>query len=225
MRARAAKRAAAGLAVLVPALAAGGVVLASAQRHAPDAATDGKPAVLARGAERAAAPPSARALLPLPGAGHRAALQPITGGIRPAPPVRIAIPSAGVEARIVPVHLRGDALEVPPVGRAGWFGGGPRPGEAGRAVVIGHLDTRRGPGLFAAVPSLERGARLSVTDSDGHEHPYEVVGAAQVEKDRFPVDHVFGGARRPVLVLVTCGGDYDPDDGYSDNVLLYARAA
>jgi hypothetical protein len=66
---------------------------------------------------------------------------------------------------------------------------------------------------------------VSVTDSEGGRHAYEVIGGAQVAKDRFPVEHVFGGASRPVLVLVTCGGDYDPDEGYSDNVLLYARAA
>jgi hypothetical protein len=36
---------------------------------------------------------------------------------------------------------------------------------------------------------------------------------------------VYGDADAPVLVLVTCGGDYDPERGYSDNVLVYARAA
>ena len=221
MRATASQRAAAALAVLLPALGAGGVVLVSAESRPEPARANGSPGVLARAAER---PPAAGALLPLSQAPRRK-LQRIGGGFRPAPPVRISIPSADVEAHVEPVRLRGESLRVPAVGRAGWFAGGPRPGEAGRAVIIGHLDTRKGPGLFAAVPSLERGVRVSVTDSEGAVHAYEVVGGAQVAKDNFPAREVFGGAKQPVLVLVTCGGEYEPGEGYSDNVLLYARAA
>ena len=46
-----------------------------------------------------------------------------------------------------------------------------------------------------------------------------------MRKDRFPTAEVYGGASRPVLVLVTCGGPYTEGRGYRDNVLLYARAA
>ena len=114
---------------------------------------------------------------------------------------------------------------MPDVGTAGWYSGGPRPGEQGRAIVIGHLDTRKGPGLFARVPELPPGTAVAVTDRRGGVHRYRVVGGAQVAKDRFPARHVYGAADAPVLVLITCGGDYDPDSGYEDNVLLYARAA
>ena len=51
------------------------------------------------------------------------------------------------------------------------------------------------------------------------------MGGAQVQKARFPTESVYGGGRRPVLVLVTCGGPYVEGRGYRDNVLLYARAA
>jgi len=92
-------------------------------------------------------------------------------------------------------------------------------------VIIGHLDTRRGPGLFARVPGLERGSAIAVTDRRGTEHRYTVIGTAQVEKAHFPADEVYGGAKAPVLVLVTCGGPFVEGKGYRDNVLLYARAA
>jgi sortase (surface protein transpeptidase) len=113
---------------------------------------------------------------------------------------------------------------VPPVGEAGWFDAGPRPGETGRAVVIGHLDTHDGPGLFAKVPSLSQGTRIDLLDRRGGVHLYSVVGTAQVSKKRFPSSAVYGASDAPVLVLITCGGRFQ-NDHYRDNVLLYARAA
>jgi hypothetical protein len=152
-------------------------------------------------------------------------LEPLAGGIRPAPPGRITIGAAQVDAGIEAVRARDDGIEVPPQGWAGWWEGGPRPGEPGRAVLIGHLDSVDGPGVFARVPSLEEGERIDITDNRGDVHAYEVVGVTQVEKSRFPTDAVYGHSRHPVLVLVTCGGPYLEGRGYRDNVLVYARSA
>jgi hypothetical protein len=217
------------LAVLLPAVFAGAAVLLVSRD--PDAVglADPRPApALARLAERS--PARGAPLRPLAARPGRAALgaeplESLQGGIRPAPPVRIAIPAAHVNAPVRAVTANRKALAVPAVGTAGWFAGGPRPGENGRAIVIGHLDTRRGPGLFARVPELPPGTVVSVIDRRGGVHRYRVVGGAQVRKDRFPARYVYGSADAPVLVLITCGGDYDPQTGYEDNVLLYARAA
>lgn len=92
-------------------------------------------------------------------------------------------------------------------------------------MIIGHLDTQRGPGLFARVPSLTPGAQVDVTDRRGEVHAYQVVGRAQIPKDRFPTDEVYGGGDSPMLVLVTCGGPFVEGRGYRDNILVYARAA
>jgi hypothetical protein len=52
-------------------------------------------------------------------------------------PVSIAVPAAGVDARVVPVGLGTDgAMEVPEVDLAGWYRLGPRPGERGPAVIV-----------------------------------------------------------------------------------------
>jgi hypothetical protein len=68
----------------------------------------------------------AKAAGPAPGTRARVAA-------RAARPVSIAIPAAGVDARVVPVGLRPDgAMEVPEVDRAGWYRLGPRPGSAAR---------------------------------------------------------------------------------------------
>jgi len=224
------------LAALVPALAAGAAVLSlgSGGGEGNAAGSAGAADQLARAADRGkgAIDPAAttRALAPViaePGrAGIEASpLESLDGGIRPAPPQRIAIPAAGLDAVVEPVSSRGGAIKVPDVGRAGWYDGGPRPGEIGRALIIGHLDRRKGPGLFARVPSLLPGTDIDLTDRRGEVRRFKVVGTTQTPKDRFPTQYVYGAADAPVLVLVTCGGPFRPGRGYRDNVLLYARLA
>lgn len=217
------------LAVLLPALFTGGAVLIVAHSDDPGIPGGGKPAaVLARlaDAEARVTPP----LHPMtPRVGDAAIgperLESLAGGVRPAPPSRISIPAAGINAAVEAVDEHGGALTVPHIGTAGWFEGGPRPGEPGRAVLIGHLDTHQGPGLFARVPTLPPGTRIDVLDRGGRRHRYNVVGGAEVRKDRFPAREVYGHSDAPVLVLITCGGPFEPGRGYRDNVLLYARAA
>lgn len=213
------------LAVALPALFGAGAVLLVGGSADPGLRSPGSPPeVLARLAEApqdplrpVAARPGRAGLEPSP-------LEPVEGGIRPAPPVRIRIPAARVDAPVRAVRQRGRALQVPAVGTAGWFEGGPRPGEPGRAIVIGHLDSRRGPGLFARVPSLPPGTLVSILDRRGGLHRYAVVGGAEVRKEAFPARFVYGHADSPVLVLITCGGPFRAGRGYRDNVLLYARA-
>lgn len=168
---------------------------------------------------------ASRSLQAVPDDPPTAERKPQDGGLRPAQPWRISIPSAGVNTEVNAVGTRRGAIRVPGIGLAGWWKGGPRPGERGRAVIIGHLDTARGPGLFAKVPSLKPRTLIAVTDRRRVVHRYRVIGSAQVQKDRFPTDQVYGGGRAPVLVLVTCGGPYEQGEGYRDNVLVYARAS
>jgi hypothetical protein len=201
--------------MLLPAVLAGGLTALVLQEDAPSVADPLTPREVARLVEQAPALTPVEAAAGVRSAAPEAA--------RPAPPARIQIPEARVDAHVRPVALRGQALEVPRTEEAGWFSGGPRPGEPGRTVLIGHLDGRRGPAVFAGVAQLSRGAPVDVTDASGRIHHYNVVGAAQVRKHRFPVAEVFGASRTPLLVLVTCGGPFEPDRGYRDNVIVYAR--
>ena len=218
-------------ATLVPGLAAAALVLLAAGDSRPSVPAGPSAPALARLADLPPLriPTQPRSLNPVvPVAGRISVrvnrLQSIAGGIRPAPPGRIRIPAAGVDAGIEAVHARRDGIEVPPPGWAGWYAGGARPGEPGRAVVIGHLDTTDGPGVFERVPELDRGERIEVTDNRGDVHAYKVVGVTRVHKRRFPTRAVYGASQHPVLVLVTCGGPY-VGGHYRDNVLVYARSA
>jgi hypothetical protein len=218
----AARRVEFGLAVLVPALVAGALTLVLFPRisFAPTELPDADAARLARMAE----------LRPIVlTADHEVGLGsgpagPMTNGARPAEPVSIAIPALHADIDIQPVSATATGLEVPEIGRAGWFDAGPRPGEPGRTVLIGHLDGLNEPGVFEHVPALAAGSPIVVRDADGGVHEYEVTGKTQVPKSAFPASEVYGKSDVPVLVLITCGGAYEPGVGYSDNVLVYARA-
>jgi hypothetical protein len=212
-------------------LAGGAVALLVHPSHTVHAPSGEAPA-LARLADLAPAQSlgSASRLQPVIAEPGRAGLQvdrldPFAGGVRPAKPARISIPAAGVNAVIDPVKGTRTGIQVPEVLRAGWFDAGPRPGEPGRAIIIGHLDSGTGPGLFSRVPSLPPGTPIAITDGRGEVHRYNVVGVTQVEKAHFPTASVYGPSRRPVLVLITCGGPYQPGFGYRDNILVYARAS
>jgi hypothetical protein len=139
-------------------------------------------------------------------------------------PKSFAIPSLGVDATIDPVTATAAGIAVPEIGRAGWFDQGPRPGDPGRAVLIGHIDGKTLPGVFQHVPEIKNGSEIVIRDSEDAVHRFAVVGKLQVAKSQFPASAVYGPSERPVLVLVTCGGIYVPGEGYSDNVIVYARS-
>jgi sortase (surface protein transpeptidase) len=211
-----------GLAVVVPAVAAAAatLVLFPTVSFGPSAAPDANAARLARLAELRPIVLTADGEM---GLGTSPA-GPMTSGTRPAVPASLAIPALQVDTDIQPVSATPTGIEVPAIGQAGWFDAGPRPGEPGRSVLIGHLDGLTLPGVFENVPSIATGSAIVVRDADGGVHEYEVVGKTQVPKSEFPASEVYGPSKTPVLVLITCGGSYEPGVGYSDNVIVYARA-
>ncbi|WFE65932.1 class F sortase [Micromonospora sp. WMMD714] len=145
-------------------------------------------------------------------------------------PVRLDIPAIGVHADLVPVA--GDpngVLEVPPLDRpavAGWYRPGVSPGEAGNAVLVGHVDTREGPAVFFALGRLRPGDAVRVTRADGRTVTFAVDGVGAYPKPSFPTGLVYGpGGPGPALRLVTCGGRFDERSrDYSDNIVVRATA-
>ena len=142
-------------------------------------------------------------------------------------PVSITIPAAGVEARVVPVGLRPDrSMEVPGVDQAGWYEPGPRPGEAGPAVIVGHVDSRSGPAVFFRLGQLRRGDQIVVGQAGGGSRSFLVERVERQVKEALPVERIWNRTNRPVLRLTTCGGSFDRSTGhYRDNIIVYARAA
>jgi Sortase domain len=144
---------------------------------------------------------------------------------RPARPVQVSIPSIGVRAPLVPLGLNPDrTLEVPKnFDDAGWWTGGPRPGERGPAVIAGHVDSYTGPAVFYRLRELRPGDAVVVLRRDGTRARFTVQRSEQYPKDRFPTARVYGQTPGPALRLITCGGEFDDSTGhYLDNTVVYA---
>jgi sortase (surface protein transpeptidase) len=151
----------------------------------------------------------------------------------PAPiaePAEISIPKIGARSSLVGLALKADeSVEVPPVTapmQAGWFAGGPRPGEPGPAVILGHVNGGGHAGIFARLHELAPGDEVLISRTDGAAARFVVRRVDQIAKSQFPTDAVYGDTAGPELRLITCGGSFDKAArSYRDNVIVYAALA
>ncbi|QEV99377.1 class F sortase [Microbacterium caowuchunii] len=143
------------------------------------------------------------------------------------PPVRVTVPSAGVEVPVVPVAVdTGGFMELPvDPAVAGWYryGSGPSSPE-GNTVISAHVDAPDYPiGPFSRLRDLAAGDVVQVTDGAGATHAYSVTDVVYHRKTELPVAELFSRTGDPALVLITCGGEYDPSVGrYEENVVVTA---
>lgn len=149
-----------------------------------------------------------------------------TSGSGGPPPLRIDIPAIGVSAPVDPAGLNGDGtLQVPAdFARTSYYTGRPVPGDPGPAIVVGHVDSRRGPAVFYRLRELQPGAEVTVHRTDGSSAVFVVERTKQVSKNAFPTDEVYGTTSGPTLRLVTCGGSFDRRSGhYRDNFVVFLQ--
>jgi sortase (surface protein transpeptidase) len=181
----------------------------------------------AASARRGAEPPEA-ATTTAPAAGGVDAARDFrsTRGYRATPvPVRIEIPRIGVASRLDRLGRAPDrTVEVPRRWEvAGWYAPGTRPGDPGSAVILGHVDSKRGPAVFFRLRELRRGDEIVVVRADGSSVRFAVERTEQYDKQRFPTDAVYYPTLTPALRLVTCGGEFDATAGhYRSNVIVFA---
>ncbi len=138
-------------------------------------------------------------------------------------PLGIRVESLGIEASLVELGVALDgSVEVPQTAdQAGWFREGPRPGEVGAAVVLGHVDSASGPGVFMELSKITEGAEVVVSTDTGDVR-FVADRVEQVPKDEFPTGAVYSSVPEPALRLITCGGSFDRSTGhYRDNVVVY----
>ncbi|MFI1355441.1 class F sortase [Streptomyces sp. NPDC020898] len=142
-------------------------------------------------------------------------------------PTTLTIPYLDIEAPVMDLRLdRRRQLPAPPDddnNLAGWYAGGPSPGENGTVIVVGHRDTRSGPAVFAGLDEIEPGRLVELRRADGRIAVYTVDAVKTYDKAHFPSREVYGARARPELRLITCGGDYDRRTGYTGNIVVYAH--
>ncbi|MEV4603098.1 class F sortase [Amycolatopsis sp. NPDC049253] len=180
-------------------------------------------AVLA-GCSSAPAPAPAAAAKPVPSS------VPVTKPFKGLRPTSVSIPKIGAQSSLVSVavNLEGK-ISVPSVKtpmQAAWYRLSPVPGEVGPAIVLGHVDGDKKPGIFYKLKDLAPGDEVDIDRSDGKKLKFTVDHLTQVPKDQFPQDAVYGNSTKPELRLITCGGVFDhAEDSYEDNIVVYANLA
>lgn len=158
----------------------------------------------------------------VPAMAPRAIVVPMTGAFKTRPatasppmvdstPVRLLIPAITVDAL---VEARGlDAqrnIDTPRDFRdVAWYDLGPRPGQAGNAIINGHVNWWTGDAVFTRLYRLRTGDEVRVVRSDGATVAFRV-SRTQVVDARARLASLFAPTNTPTLTLITCSGVWNP---------------
>ncbi|GGI96145.1 class F sortase [Streptomyces brasiliensis] len=143
-------------------------------------------------------------------------------------PTRLLIPKIDVDAPFsaLPIEQSGQ-LQAPPmdnVNLVGWYAEGASPGEAGTAIIAGHVDTTTSAAVFARLEELKPGDHFTVDRADGKNAEFVVDSSETFEKDDFPSRRVYADTPRAEARLITCAGNYDHEaKDYTENLVVFAH--
>ncbi|MEC3981085.1 class F sortase [Amycolatopsis sp. H20-H5] len=165
---------------------------------------------------------------PAPAAAPGQTSVPVTKPFAGLKPLSVSIPKIGAESSLITVALDiHGKIATPSVKKpmqAAWYRLGPVPGDVGPAIVLGHVDGNKQPGIFYKLKDVNPGDEVFIDRSDGKKLKFVVDHKDQVPKDQFPQDAVFGNTDKPQLRLITCGGAFDHEEhSYKDNIVVYAN--
>jgi sortase (surface protein transpeptidase) len=144
-------------------------------------------------------------------------------------PTELVIPAIRVRTSLLQLGQTAEGtLAVPAPGphydQAGWYRYSPTPGARGPAVIVGHIDSKRGgPSVFFRLGQLRPRDTIEVTRADGTVAVFAVDDVRRFRKTDFPTALVYGNTTHAALRLITCGGPFDDSSGhYLDNVVVTA---
>ena len=151
-------------------------------------------------------------------ADHEAPARTVTG---------LSLPAVGVDAAPVePVGVEANGeMEIPPADVVGWYRFGAAPGEGGSAVLAAHVAYDGVDGVFRDLDRLAAGDDVTVAFDDGSSQRYRITEVVTFDKQALP-DDLFSRRGPERLVLITCGGEFNPSlRSYERNVVAYAQPA
>jgi LPXTG-site transpeptidase (sortase) family protein len=144
-------------------------------------------------------------------------------------PVHLSIPVIDVDAAIEPVGLgKTGNMAVPrSYYDVGWFRLGTVPGNAGNAVMAGHVTNGlQMPGVFYDLAELERGNDIVVETANGARMRFVVERVESYAFDDVPRTDIFRKEGTPRLILITCEGEWlDEEKTYDRRIVVYASLA
>lgn len=141
-------------------------------------------------------------------------------------PVRICIPSVRLSAKVVPVGLQRDGrLGVPKSSEvAGYYEDGVQLGEPGNALIAGHVDDYKGPGIFYPLKKVKPGSFVLLFDAKDNVLIYRVEQNESYFTKDAPLDRIFGDTNEYRLNLITCTGIYNRSKKeHEQRLVIYTR--
>ncbi|MCA1055971.1 class F sortase [Rossellomorea aquimaris] len=141
-------------------------------------------------------------------------------------PATLEIPAIDLKAEVESVGLKenGEMAVTEGFETTGWYEKGYRPGEPGRAVIGGHVDSRNGPAVFYHLKKLSKGDEIIVSSIDGETRTFVVKEKKEYPWDDAPLKSIFGYTHRSSLNLITCTGDFDHTSrNYSKRLVIYTE--
>ena len=145
-------------------------------------------------------------------------------GLARSRPLLLSIPALRMSVPLLSLGLNANGtISVPTdIYEPGWYRLGATPGQLGTAVILGHVDSYRGPAVFFELRELVVGDRVDVLLADGTTARFRVIGTATYLKAHFPSRLVYGARPYSSLQLITCGGVFDNGTGhYLSNDVVY----
>jgi len=124
-------------------------------------------------------------------------------------PLRLVIPSLGIDANIQPVgkNGRGEMAAPSNFSDVSWYREGTVPGEKGSAVMAGHVDNGIAlEGVFKHLHELRKGDEFSVVTKGGATVRFIVSDVQSFHYKEVPLELLFLMKDKARLNLVTCDG-------------------
>ena len=85
-------------------------------------------------------------------------------------------------------------INTPPLNNnnlAGWYSGGPSPGQMGPAVIVGHVDGPRVKSVFYQLGKMRPGEKIQVDLANHRVAMFSVYSVEVYSKGKFPGDRVY----------------------------------
>lgn len=128
-------------------------------------------------------------------------------------PVRIKVPSIGVDAKVISVGKKADGTMGTPENfkEVAWYSLGAKPGEAGNAAFAGHVNNAlTQAGVFSNLSKVDIGDYITLSDAQGKTLVYVVSAKNEYPADEAPAAEIFRTNGPSKIVLITCEGEWVP---------------
>lgn len=129
-------------------------------------------------------------------------------------PVRLMIPRLALDAKVLYMGLTRDGDMAVPDNNfkdVGWYQYGARPGDAGTAVVAGHVNSKNERGVFIDLHRLVKGDIVKILDDKNQTISFVVRDMRTYDQNDQP-EEVFHSTDGTHLNLITCAGEWNASE-------------